>query len=342
MSEGEDRIAAATAKNNATVGKRKIGTAYLTRGLNSGTLVVDALDRKVWYHERDAHGTSRPPGQAWVSTDFNMRFINDTTYQNTLCDIGYEADDSRLKILCQSISVGGNTPSEQADAANSFPSLANIIDLRVQPASGSVEFEVRPGAYYTDTGAVGLFIGGSTLSANTMSIADQIAALASGEHVVVWICIDVSTGLLDTVAGTPQTAAGTMPIPAALKIQSVIDAVSIPYPLLGLIPVYVYKTEIASADTDIYRSYDARGAFGPPPGPAGAIIASGRATLVLGTVTVMTTLISVNSLVFLTGQDTGTLVGSVRMTNPVYGTSFDILSTSLTDTGEIAWMILEI
>lgn len=73
----------------------------------------------------------------------------------------------------------------------------------------------------------------------------------------------------------------------------------------------------------------------------GANKTAGKATLVAGTVTVSNTLITANSLIFLTPQETGNLIGTPRISARSVGTSFTITSTSLTDTAEIAWLIVE-
>lgn len=67
----------------------------------------------------------------------------------------------------------------------------------------------------------------------------------------------------------------------------------------------------------------------------------GRATLVGGTVTVNTTLVTANSEIFLTAQTSGAAPGALRVSARTAGTSFTITSTSGTDTSTVAWMIVE-
>ena len=69
-------------------------------------------------------------------------------------------------------------------------------------------------------------------------------------------------------------------------------------------------------------------------------ITSGVATLVLGTVTVNNAAVTANSRIFLTPQDNDT-VGALRISARVVGVSFTILSTVLTDTGVVTWLLLE-
>jgi hypothetical protein len=66
----------------------------------------------------------------------------------------------------------------------------------------------------------------------------------------------------------------------------------------------------------------------------------GTVTLTLGLATVTTSDVTATSRIFLTGQDhnvIGTLYVSARVAN----TSFNITSTKLTDSGNVAWLILE-
>lgn len=67
----------------------------------------------------------------------------------------------------------------------------------------------------------------------------------------------------------------------------------------------------------------------------------GRATLVAGTVTVSNTSVTADSNIFMSRQSSSTLAGEIYIDNIIAGTSFDIVSTSVTDDAEIAWMIVE-
>lgn len=62
-------------------------------------------------------------------------------------------------------------------------------------------------------------------------------------------------------------------------------------------------------------------------------------TLVAGTVTVNTAWVSADSRIFLTGQNTSGTIGELYVDNIVAGTSFDIVSSSNTDTRDVAWVI---
>ena len=66
----------------------------------------------------------------------------------------------------------------------------------------------------------------------------------------------------------------------------------------------------------------------------------GKATLSSGTVTVTTQLANTNTIIFLTPQDNST-TGALRVSARVAGTSFTITSSSGSDSGVVAYMMLE-
>jgi hypothetical protein len=65
----------------------------------------------------------------------------------------------------------------------------------------------------------------------------------------------------------------------------------------------------------------------------------GSNVLVAGTVTVSTTAVTANSIILLTAQS-GTITGSLKISARTSGTSFTILSTVLTDTANVGWLII--
>ena len=69
----------------------------------------------------------------------------------------------------------------------------------------------------------------------------------------------------------------------------------------------------------------------------------GVATLVAGTVTVSTTKVTANSRIFLSVETLGTvtIATAVAVTGRSAGTSFDITSSDVLDTSDIAWLIVE-
>lgn len=73
----------------------------------------------------------------------------------------------------------------------------------------------------------------------------------------------------------------------------------------------------------------------------GANASMGTATLVAGTVTVANTLVTANSRIQLTAQNSSGTPGALRVSARVAGTSFTITSTSGTDTCLVAWQITE-
>jgi hypothetical protein len=73
----------------------------------------------------------------------------------------------------------------------------------------------------------------------------------------------------------------------------------------------------------------------------GANASMGAATLVAGTVTVNNTLITGNTRIFLTGQNSSGTHGELTISARSVGTSFTITSSSATDTRSVAWLLIE-
>lgn len=73
----------------------------------------------------------------------------------------------------------------------------------------------------------------------------------------------------------------------------------------------------------------------------GADARLGVATLVAGTLVVSTTQVGATSRIFLTCQVPGGTPGFLRVSARTAGTSFTILSSSGTDTSQVAWMIVD-
>lgn len=73
----------------------------------------------------------------------------------------------------------------------------------------------------------------------------------------------------------------------------------------------------------------------------GANKAMGVATLVAGTVVVNTTVVTANSRIFLTGQNSSGTHGELTISARTAATSFTITSSNAADTRDIAWLIVE-
>lgn len=73
----------------------------------------------------------------------------------------------------------------------------------------------------------------------------------------------------------------------------------------------------------------------------GANAKMGRATLVAGTIVVVTTAVTANSEIFLTCQTPGGTPGFLRVSARTGGTNFTILSSNAADTSVVAWFIVE-
>ncbi len=84
-----------------------------------------------------------------------------------------------------------------------------------------------------------------------------------------------------------------------------------------------------------------------PPGFAlasdniGSFFLTGTATLVAGTVVVVEGNTTANSMIYLTGQNTGGTAGDLSVSARTPGTGFTITSSSGSDTRLVAWLLIE-
>ena len=105
--------------------------------------------------------------------------------------------------------------------------------------------------------------------------------------------------------------------------------------------VVVATTASLVSVTDARIAYAVGGFPGltfPASGPAPRL---GSATLAAGAVTVSTTAITANSLVFLSAKTAIGAPGFLSIANVVAATSFRIVSSSATDTSIVSWLIVE-
>jgi len=89
------------------------------------------------------------------------------------------------------------------------------------------------------------------------------------------------------------------------------------------------------------RAWGSGFAGGLRPREGGANARMGLATLVAGTVVVNTSAVAANSRIFLTTTVPNGTVGFLRVSARVAGVSFTILSSSGTDTSQVAWLLVE-
>lgn len=67
----------------------------------------------------------------------------------------------------------------------------------------------------------------------------------------------------------------------------------------------------------------------------------GQATLVAGTASVANTSVTANTRIFLSHANTSGTLGHLYISTRVAGTSFDITSSSNTDTSTVNWLLIE-
>lgn len=70
-------------------------------------------------------------------------------------------------------------------------------------------------------------------------------------------------------------------------------------------------------------------------------LSRGTAVLVGGTVTVSTSKVTANSIVFLSNNTNGGTLGFLTVSARTAGTSFAITSSNILDTSTVGWMLME-
>jgi len=68
---------------------------------------------------------------------------------------------------------------------------------------------------------------------------------------------------------------------------------------------------------------------------------AGFISMVAGSATVSTSIVTASSLILVTAQDGTANIGSVRVTGRTSGISFSIISTNILDESTVGWWIIE-
>lgn len=110
----------------------------------------------------------------------------------------------------------------------------------------------------------------------------------------------------------------------------------------GWVPPLQAGGSTPSVGQTVWVLYESGNASHPaylPPIPSSA--KTGVATLVAGVATIASTAVTAKSRIFAFSQADGGTPGWLRCSAKVVGTSFDVKSSSTTDTSTFAWMIVD-
>jgi hypothetical protein len=305
-----DRIRRVFTKNNEQIGFTQLDTAYIGRGDGSDPRNLDGpYPRMIWFW----NGTedNRKIGTAILSTDqinYDKVQLTELARQNIEIQLSKppgstETDPYEVtKITKRGLnSLGGITPAEQKQNAQSVPNPANLTGLRVE-VTGSNEVYINPSTYTCPTdGLLYRFGGGLTGFAGADSIAALISSLISGQHQVAWVCLDYVTGLQKAVASTAVSAVGTLP--QRTQLFSTVSTIAVTASYKRIVPVYLYYGQTEITADDVLRQFDARLDFPLPTGVdyAATVSTSNNTATIIASI-----LIAELSSVVVTGEVVGT------------------------------------
>jgi len=237
------------------LGERPAGYARLGRGDRSGVIVKDFAYRTVYYYNE-----GQPTAFAPLSTNVNITAINNVGFEGVRVRLGYpNYNPSVLHVLGLDSgegldAVGGLTPAEQLVTKAQYPDVGSLINFRLSPNNPiDTTVFVNGGFYYDDTGALQYFGGDS------IDLAATIAALASGEHQMAVIALNVSTGDLGIVVNTAATGTDKELFDQVTIIDMTYDTYD-----LAKGAVHLYYGQTSVVEDDIYRLFDPRVLFTRP------------------------------------------------------------------------------
>lgn len=256
-------------KDLGILGEVVIGYARLGMGSGSGIIIADLAYRKIYYYDQD---NSQVPAIAPVVESINILTLNNSQLAGTRIRLGYpNYDHKRLYMLGFDTgeglqSVGNLLPQEQLTSASLYPSVGNIVNFRIMPQdTPDTTVFVNPSPYYDNLGVFNIWGGSDTENL----ITDAIAALTSGQHQMVVICLDISTGDLEIVTNT--ASAGGVNDKGLFDWTTIATDMTFSDTdlLVGAVHIYEGQTEIT--EDDIYRSADPRVGFSKPVGGGGTV-----------------------------------------------------------------------
>lgn len=234
-----EAISQAFQENNARVGVRIVGHAYLTRGDGTGTFIADQTLRMGFYWQQDESG-QRIIGMATV--DPGIVFENNKDYETIKVDLGYKPDDNKLYILGQNsygmTSGGGTTIIEQKIAA-AQQAVQLPLSVSADPAQPSMTVFIN-GWQPTVGGTAYQFpVSGTSLASYVPGGTAQMC------YAVLFLDSDFST--LEVQTSTPRSQAAGLPLGLADRQQCITSASARANPIMA-IPLFTGQTALTQAD----------------------------------------------------------------------------------------------
>lgn len=242
------------ALNNVTT--RPAGYAYLGRGDNSGVIIADANKRTCY-----TYTLNQPPVPIPLVTNLNILVVNRPEMEGVRVQLGYPPQKPNVLHIVDFDygegldSVAGITPQEQFLAAQHYPDVGSLINLRGAP-NNPVDSEVyiNPGFYINSAGAQAWWGGDSTQTL----CATAIAALSSGNHQMGLLYIDGATGEAAIATNTEEVGGQG---DKQLFDTTTVTEITLPDNATPAVTVHLYFGQTEITEDDIYRTADPRIVF---------------------------------------------------------------------------------
>lgn len=237
------------------IGELPAGQAYLGKGDGSGTIIADYVNRLAWYY-----GRNQPPALARVPTSINIMSLNNSALEGLFVRIGYHPEaPERLHILGVDAgegqqSLGGIMPAEQLQTAAMYPAASNLMPLRIAAeATPAKRIYVNPGAYWErGTGAWAWMAGGY------YDATSAIAALTSGQHQFLLVCLNTADGSITGVLNTASTGSEK-----SIFDASTVSALTIASHYVPCGAAHLYYGQTTITEADLYRDVETRVLYQP-------------------------------------------------------------------------------
>lgn len=249
----------------AQIGELPGGYARLGKGDRSGIIVKDFEHRLVYYYN-----DGQPTAHAPLDLNVNLMSINNPQLEGVRIRLGYPnyRPDVLHVLGIEPVegmaAVGGVTPGEQYISKAQYPDVGSILNFRLSPNNPpDMNVFISAGYYYDADGNLAFFGG------DLCDLEATIGALASGEHQLVVVSLDVSTGEL--VIATSDAVEGGSGDKDVFNTSTIVE---LTYgdndEQKGAVHLYYGQTVIREAD--VYRLADPRVPFtrrGAPGGGSG-------------------------------------------------------------------------
>ena len=258
-------------ENNASIGYTNLRLAFIGDGQGNAQPANKLTPRDVFYR---SSLDQNDRGTAVLAPTCPIAIQSINGYYDTEVWVGNLPGSTQVMVITLADyggnSTGGPTPLEGLLNSGAKPSQDNLLLLRLAPPTdGSMSVIVDMGqlaaiGYEKSTGGLG-FTSSSNVDVsdptNSVIWNPTAAALTSGQHRLVGIALDPSTGQFIAIPGTAVTAANMPPSQASRSefVESDYEAINFTgyYPC-GYVYMYYGQPTAGPVEDDMMRQFDPR------------------------------------------------------------------------------------